>query len=143
MSSTDDMKVKNAVRKRDGNRCQCCGNSVSMNANKQHDVHRLLPGYGYEKRWSVTLCRPCHAYIPKKVADLFETTNKGVFGVVIARICDQAEELIARIRKVVKEHDDEMKARNEEEFGVSFFGMTNHEFKTGEVPIRKIARENE
>ncbi len=65
-----DLDIKEAVRARDGYRCRDCGMTQEEHL-KQYEqileVHRLIPGIGYEVGVCVTLCVNCHKPKPRNV----------------------------------------------------------------------------
>jgi hypothetical protein len=67
-TATNELKVKEAVRARDGYRCRECG---MTNAEHQRhfgrslEVHRFIPGAAYTVEGCGTLCRWCHLKQPK------------------------------------------------------------------------------
>jgi 5-methylcytosine-specific restriction endonuclease McrA len=70
-SPSEIIRVKAAVRKRDGHRCVRCGltNEQSLaRTGRQLDVHRTTPGSPYSVRTGVceTLCRTCHGPEPRR-----------------------------------------------------------------------------
>ncbi len=54
------LKIKAAVRKRDGHRCADCGRQRAYAYAPRLDVHRISPGSEYTVEGCVTLCRRCH-----------------------------------------------------------------------------------
>jgi hypothetical protein len=68
MTSLEILKIKAAVRFRDGYRCTECGLSRAEHYQIfgiDLDVHRLVPGSPYCIEGAVTLCRTCHQTKPK------------------------------------------------------------------------------
>lgn len=130
------MDVRDAVRKRDGYRCVCCKRKSSANDGRAHDVHRIFPGGNYVLGNCITLCRGCHAYMPKKPEQLIWSTYKGIFGVFVGRTCKKSEKLIAEIRKLIHSYRDETS-----EVGVFIMGVDDKEWETGKVPKQLIRRE--
>jgi hypothetical protein len=66
-----DVAIKEGIRERDGYKCRDCG--MTQDEHKEQvgtalEVHRLLPGVGYDPFWCVTLCRGCHDKKPGKLA---------------------------------------------------------------------------
>jgi len=68
------LKIKAAVRERDGYRCRQCGCTQEQHL-QQHgrilEVHRLAPGAPYSVDGCVTLCRICHG--PKRRSARYST----------------------------------------------------------------------
>lgn len=62
------LRIKSAVRSRDGNSCVSCGMGGIEHRQRFRralDVHRINPGSRYAIETCVTLCRPCHSAEPK------------------------------------------------------------------------------
>ena len=71
MTPSEILAVKAAVRARDGKRCVHCGMTDEKHIaryGRTLDVHRVVPGSEYSLAPGVckTLCRPCHALMPKR-----------------------------------------------------------------------------
>ena len=67
-SQTEIIRVKVAVRERDGYCCTLCGmtNDESISQfGKQLDVHRNIPGSYYTIGGCITVCRTCHGPLPR------------------------------------------------------------------------------
>jgi len=65
------LKIKAAVRERDGYRCTECSMTGSQHRRRYDqdlEVHRIHPGSIYALELCVTLCRKCHKKKPKKAA---------------------------------------------------------------------------
>jgi hypothetical protein len=63
------VRLKAAVRARDGFRCVKCGmtNHEHLEATeRQLEVHRVIPGSVYSLDGCVTLCRACHGPQPRR-----------------------------------------------------------------------------
>jgi 5-methylcytosine-specific restriction endonuclease McrA len=68
-SSVEILRVKRAVRERDGHRCTKCGMTAEEHERRYGrtlDVHRLMPGSLYSVEGCVSFCRPCHGPEPKR-----------------------------------------------------------------------------
>ncbi len=67
------VELKDAIRARDGFRCQDCGMTNVEHLEKHGDslhVHRLIPGSAYTMADCVTLCVTCHGQKPKTLDQL-------------------------------------------------------------------------
>jgi hypothetical protein len=68
-SQSEILRIKQAVRDRDGGCCTKCGVSsfkYAVEHGRNLDVHRLTPGSAYSLDGCVTLCRQCHAPLPRR-----------------------------------------------------------------------------
>jgi hypothetical protein len=76
------LRVKAAVRERDGMRCTHCGMTNRKHkaryAGKSLHVHRTMPGSDYSLAGCVTLCFRCHGPMPKLPPGSRGKTNKMV-----------------------------------------------------------------
>lgn len=65
----DILKIKQAVREKDGHKCVRCEMTADEHRElygRNLDVHRNVPGSWYTVEGCVTLCRPCHSGEPKR-----------------------------------------------------------------------------
>jgi hypothetical protein len=95
------LKIKAAVRARDGHRCTNCGMT-----DQQHkatfggslEVHRISPGSPYTVNGSVTLCKPCHGPKPKSPP-----------GSPLGKTFILPDELNSRLRELARRHRRKLK----------------------------------
>jgi hypothetical protein len=82
MSQPGMVKIKAAVRERDGHKCTNCGMSNDLHRERWGtgvEVHRLVPGSLYSLEGCVTLCKTCHGKQPRKPRFAFDHAH-GISG---------------------------------------------------------------
>jgi hypothetical protein len=99
-----DTAYKKQVRERDGHRCRKCGitaGELEAEGRRGLEVHRLFPGISYEAvGLCVTLCKPCHDLMPRKVDGLIWPKKCcGIFGLVVSYHRDFSPELVKEMRE--------------------------------------------
>lgn len=97
-SPTVILRVKEAVRQRDGYRCTKCGLPQADHVaqyGRRLDVHRLAPGSLYTPEGCVTLCKRCHGPEPRlKKGEPSATRGPSLF---LSLSADEASALAAFI----------------------------------------------
>lgn len=102
------VKIKRAVRQRDGFRCTSCGitNAAYIaKCGRNLDVHRVVPGsrYSIEPGVCITTCRACHSRLPKRKKGEIDQVNKPLLFMRISEKVHQALQAFIATQRVPPE----------------------------------------
>jgi hypothetical protein len=116
---TEIIRIKVAVRARDGNRCLECQMTEAEHQQRWGralEVHRVVPGslYSVEPGVCRTLCKNCHGPQPKRPKHTYDLASDAqrvvcylpadVFAALQELLAETDRTLTAEIRRAIKSH---------------------------------------